>query len=269
MAAVAPSFRSPFRRDRDADETADLPPDGEPEGDGPADDEAQADGDGEWLAYELHEWALETRNMLAQILTADGVPHSWQGTTLLVHETQEETVDALLEEVASAEERGLDPDEPQTAFEMEGWSGELQAALTDRLGGAGVPHAIDEDGDLVVHEIDEEQVELIIEELLARVEEEGLEELEGLGANDLLSALFIAVDRLRRDVRDAEGVLGVVEHGRRLEEVATPFGFAATTWRSLRETTRELVGLIESEESTDADVTDLALRLRDTLQRLV
>ena len=52
------------------------------------------------------------KDEIAQILTADGVPHSWQGTTLLVHDTLEETVDALLEEVETAGERGLDPDEP-------------------------------------------------------------------------------------------------------------------------------------------------------------
>lgn len=227
------------------------------------------DADREYLAYDLHEWALETRTMLAQLLTADGVPHSWQGTTLLVHDSQEQAVDALLEEVTSAEERDLDPAEPQTAFEMAGWSGELLAALTERLGGVGVPHEIDEDGDLVVHEADEEQVELIIEELLARADEEGFEELEGLQANDLLSALFLAADRLRRDVHDAEGVLGVVEHGHRLATAATPFGFAATTWRSLRETTAELVAMIEADDTPDADLAELAHRLRDTLHRLV
>ena len=123
--------------------------------------------------------------------------------------------------------------------------------------------------DLVVHETDEEQVELIIEELLARAEESGLEELEGLEANELLSELFLATDRLRRDVHDSAGVLGAVEHGRRLAGVATPFGFAATTWRSLRDASAELVDLLESEEASDDDVREHAHRLRDTLQRYV
>ena len=96
------------------------------------------DADSEWLAYELHEWASETRAMLAQLLIADQVPHSWQGTTLLAHESVEETVDALIEEVESAENTDLDPDKEQVAFEMEGWSGELQAALAERLGAAAV-----------------------------------------------------------------------------------------------------------------------------------
>lgn len=253
------AFRNRFRnRDADASDTdAD-------EAAGIAEDEG-----GEWLAYELHEWASESRSMLAQLLLADGVTHSWQGTTLLAHEDVEEQVDALIDEVEQADSRELDPDEPQVAFEMEGWSGELQASLADRLGAVGIPHEFDTDGDLVCHEADEEQVELIIEELLARAGDEGLEELDGLEANDLLSALFEGTDRLRRDVHDSKGVLGVLEHGRRLQQAATPFGFAATNWASLRDGAGDLCDLIEDEESIDADIADHAVRLRDTLQRLI
>lgn len=260
------AFRNRFRNDDPTPAEADADEGSTDVADAP---EITEDEEGEWLAYELHEWASETRSMLAQLLTADGVPHSWQGTTLLAHETVEEQVDALIDEVEQAEERELDPEEPQVAFEMEGWSGELQALLAERLGAVGVPHEFDGDGDLVCHEADEEQVELVIEELLARAGDEGLEELDGLAANDLLSALFEATDRLRRDVHDSKGVLGVLEHGRRLEATATPFGFAATSWTALRDAAADLCDLIESEESTDDDISDLSVRLRDTLQRLI
>ena len=172
---AVPSFPNPFRRTA-SDDNPDLVDD---------DEGLVDDADSEWLAYELHEWASETRAMLAQLLIADQVPHSWQGTTLLAHESVEETVDALIEEVESAENTDLDPDKEQVAFEMEGWSGELQATLAERLGAAAVPHEFDADGDLVVHEEDEEQVEMVIEDLLARAAEEGLEELDGLEVNRL------------------------------------------------------------------------------------
>lgn len=260
------AFRNRFRNDDDSQESSDSDPgaDDAESGDGLADD-----AEGEWLAYELHEWASESRSMLAQLLLADGVTHSWQGTTLLAHESVEEQVDALLEEVEQADVRELDPEEAQVAFEMDGWSGELQALLAERLGAVGVPHEFDADGDLVCHEEDEEQVELVIEELLARAADEGLEQLDGLEANDLLSAVFEATDRLRRDVHDSKGILRVREHGRRLAATATPFGFAATNWQSLRDAATDLCDLIESEDSTDNEISDLASRLRDTLQRLI
>ena len=264
------AFRDRFRRSGEADVDS-APDDASPTtgatgGDDPSlvDDES-----GEWLAYELHEWAAESRSMLAQLLQADGVSHSWQGTTLLAHESVEADVDQLIEEVEQAERRELDPDEAQVAFEMEGWSGDLQARLAERLGAVGIAHEFDADGDLVCHEADEEQVELVIEDLLARSADEGREELEGLQVNDLLSSLFEATDRLRRDVHDRRGVLGVLEHGRRLAGTATPFGFAATSWQALRDAATALADLIEDEEATDDEIGDVAIRLRDTLQRLI
>ena len=258
---VVPSFSNPFRRNESDDNPA-LVDDEEAE-------DLVDDADSEWLAYELHEWASETRAMLAQLLIADQVSHSWQGTTLLAHESVEETVDALIEEVELAENTDLDPDKEQVAFEMEGWSGELQAALAERLGAAAVPHEFDTDGDLVVHEEDEEQVEMVIEDLLARAAEEGLEELDGLEVNDLLSNMFTATDRLRRDVHDGPAVLAAVEHGRRIAGVATPFGFGAAQWSALRQRCEELIGQLEADDSEDEDIVDLAHRMRDSLQRVI
>lgn len=252
-----PAFQNPFRRTGATEEEA-------------VESAALVDDDeGEWLAYELHEWALESRSMLAQLLLAEAVVHSWQGTTLLAHGSAEEQVDALIEEVEAATNPELDPDQPQIAFEMDGWSGELQAQLTDRLGAAGVPHEFDADGDLVCHEADEEQVELVIEDLLARTADEGLEEIEGLAINRLLSDMFEATDRLRRDVNDGTGVLRAIEHGRRIAGVATPFGFPATAWSTIRERCAELADMLEAEDTEDADIVDLAARLRDTLQRMI
>ncbi|MEM9522277.1 MAG: hypothetical protein AAGA37_23430 [Actinomycetota bacterium] len=255
-----PAFQNPFRRTGATDEEAAAA----------AEEEALIDdAESEWLAYELHEWASQTRAMLAQLLIADAVPHSWQGTTLLAHESVEETVDSLIDEVEAAENPELDPDKPKVAFEMAEWSGELQAALAERLGGAAVPHEFDEDGDLVVHEDDEEQVEMVIDDLLARSAEEGMEELEGLEINGLLSLMFEAADRLRRDVHDGGAVLAAVEHGRRLASVATPFGFAAPAWAAIRERCAELADMLEADDTDDDDLSDHAARLSDNLRRII
>jgi hypothetical protein len=264
---VAPSFRSPFRRDTPPDPDPDLDPDPEPAEAGARGDEVTS-GD-EWIEYELHEWALEPRRMLAQLLSTDTVPHSWQGTTLLVHEVHEAAVDALIEEVELATNQRIEPGEPVVAFEMEGWSSELLAQLLARLGGAGVPHEIDEDGDLIVREDDEEQVEMVIEDLIARSDDAGRDELDGLDVNSLLSDLFVACDRLRRDVSDAAGVVGAVRHGRRLTQVRTPFGFAGQSWRALRDRADELVEMLEGGEADDDEIRAHARELRDALQLLI
>ena len=260
-------------------------PTGEPL-DEEADPTAEPAADGEWLAYEFHEWSLESRVMLAQLLTADKVVHSWQGTTLLIHESLEETVDSLVDEVEETERakeaisRPIGPEDELTAFELGEWPEELRAELVERLVQARVPHILDtgddldpeEDAaicDLLVREADEERVELVIDDLLAREEEASFEELEGLEVNELLSSLFVACDRLRRNPGDADGVRGVAIHARRITGVRTPFGFAAPDWRNLRNAAGELLALVEGEDTEADDLRELAHRMSDTLRMLV
>ena len=121
-------------------------------GDADVGDDAGDDA-GEWLAYEFHEWSLESRVMLQQLLTVDQVVHSWQGTTLMVHESLEATVDSLVDEVEETEKakeaiaRPIGPEDPLTAFELSEWPEALRAELMERLVQARVPHILDTEGD--------------------------------------------------------------------------------------------------------------------------
>ncbi len=291
------AFRDRFRRgsaDTGSEAFSSDPADQDPNQD-PGDGET-----GEWLAYELHEWSLESRVMLQQLLTVDKVVHSWQGTTLMVHESLEETVDSLVDEVEETEEakeatsRPIGPEDSLTAFELAEWSEALRSELVERLVQARVPHLLDTEGDtegddreddaeggtdqetepgevcdLLVREADEDRVELVIDDLLAREEEAQFEELDGLEVNELLSALFVACDRLRRDPGDLDGMRGVVMNARRIAGVRTPFGFSAPNWRALRNSVGELLDLVEGEDTDRDDLRDLAHRMSDTLRTLV
>ena len=345
MLAMPPAFRPRFRRGA-ADE-AGKRTGGEADGvdsvDGAVDDGGEdpgehggghggehADGDdagstvedgaGEWLEYEFHEWSLESRVMLEQLLTVDQVVHSWQGTTLMVHESLEATVDGLVEEVEETEEakeaisRPIGPEDELTAFELGEWPEALRAELMERLVQASVPHILDTGGDeaggdaaggveagdgeagdgesggvdtgddadatgsaghkaevcdLLVREADEERVEVVIDDLLAREEEARFEELDGLEVNDLLSGLFVACDRLRRDPGDHDGMRGVTTHARKIAGVRTPFGFSAPNWRTLRNAAGELLDLVEGEDADPDDLRELAHRMSDTLRMLI
>ena len=294
-------------------------------GDADVGDDADDDA-GEWLAYEFHEWSLESRVMLQQLLTVDQVVHSWQGTTLMVHESLEATVDSLVDEVEETERakeaiaRPIGPEDPLTAFELSEWPEALRAELMERLVQARVPHILDTEGDtdhdaaegdadaadpdydaaegargrgrprrmratrtrptptrlsraevcdLLVREADEERVELVIDDLLAREEEADFEEMDGLAVNNLLSDLFVACDRLRRDPRDVDGVRGLVANARRVAAVRTPFGFSTPNWRSLREAAGDLLAMVEGEDSDEDDLRELAHRMSDSLRMLI
>ena len=324
MVGMSAAFRPRFRRGaaddasaaageevdggQAADDLVDLADAGGEHSGGDTGDGGADDGAGEWLAYEFHEWSLESRVMLQQLLTVDQVVHSWQGTTLMVHESLEATVDGLVEEVEETEEakeaiaRPIGSDEPLTAFELADWPEALRDELMERLVQARVPYVLDTEGDtgpdtpdadagddagaaddveaaddaeagpvcdLLVREADEERVEVVIDDLLAREEEADFEEMDGLEVNSLLSDLFMACDRLRRDPRDFDGLRGVMAHARRLASVRTPFGFAAPSWRNLRTAAGDLLSMVEDEGSDEDDLRELAHRMSDTLRMLI
>lgn len=223
----------------------------------------------EWLEYDLHEWALEKRVMLQQLLTAEQVVHSWQGTTLIVHHTLEETVDELAAEVEEVSDGRVDLGDDPVAFVMDDLPGELHDELLEGLVAVGIPHEIDSDGDLAVRAEDEDRTEAVINELLARAGEADLEEMDGLELNDLLSELFVACDRLRRNPHDADGVLEGLGSARQVAQVRTPFGFSAVDWRAAREAAGRLVEMLESDDTPDEDLRELAQALRDVLHRLI
>lgn len=229
----------------------------------------RADDVEEWLEYDLHEWALEKRVMLQQLLTAEQVVHTWQGTTLHVHHSLEEAVDELINEVEEVAEGRVDLGSEVTAYEMQELSDDMQNRLLENLAAAGVPYEIDEDGDLVVRVEDEERTEAVIIELQARAGEADLVEMDGLELNELLSALFVACDRLRRNPRDADGVLEGLDSARQVAQVRTPFGFSAVDWRAARAAAERLVEMLEGDETPDEDLRELTQGLRDVLHRLI
>lgn len=307
MSSMSAAFRPRFRRrsndatdddthadapDAHADVYADESVAGAGDGGGERLDDAPGSDSGdsdEWLAYELHAWALESRVMLQQLLTVDQVVHSWQGTTLMVHESLEEKVDSLVEEVEEAEQakeaisRPIGPDDDLTAFEIGEWSSEMRDQLVERLVQARVPHILEEstgeaaDGDadegpgwdLWVRETDEERVDLVIDDLMASVEEASFEELDGLEVNGLLSDLFVGCDRLRRNPRDPDGIRGAMAGAGRIARVRTPFGFSAPNWKSLRDAAGELLALMEAEDTDEDELRDLARKLSDALRMLI
>jgi hypothetical protein len=232
--------------------------------------------DEEQLAYEFHDWSFESRRMLDQLLTGQGIVHSWQGASMIVRASDEDAVDDLVEEVEHATLPTLDPDLEHTVYEMAEWNAEQQTELSNRLGFAGIPHEFDASGDLVVHAEDEHQVDAILDDIELGLSSNGdsaaggdEEELDGLDVNQLLSELFTASDRLRRSARDPHGVLAMLDHTATLERIRMPFGFERPVWNGIVELARSVSDLLESDDSDDDEIEERAQLLRETLVRLI
>lgn len=227
--------------------------------------------DEEQLAYEFHDWAFESRRMLDQLLTGSRIVHAWQGASMIVRAADEDDVDRLVEEVEHATLPTLDPEVDHTVYEMAEWSDDQQTELSNRLGLIGIPHEFDASGDLVVHADDEARVDRILDDI-ERAAEEGDEEpleMDGLDVNELLSNLFAAADRVRRNARDPQGVLSMLDTAPIVERIRTPFGFERITWDGIIDLTRTVRELLEDDDSDDADIEEQAQRLRDVLFTLI
>jgi hypothetical protein len=222
--------------------------------------------DEDQLAYELHEWAGESRRILDQLLTGGGIAHAWQGATLVVRAADEEAVDLAVAEADDAGGPALDPDAEKLAYELGDWAADEQSAFSELLGRLGVPHEFDAEGDLLVLVADEESVESALDAFQAGADERP--ELEGLGANSLLSDLFVACDRLRRDAHDLAGIEQLLRLVPVLVDHRPPFGIDGNLWNALGERTTELVGLLGGGDAEEAEVTGLAGGLTEVLRNL-
>lgn len=229
--------------------------------------------DEEQMIYELHEWAFESRRMVDQILTADGVEHAWQGAELIVRAADEARVDAVIEAVERTTLPSLDQEAPKEVYDMAGWEAEQQSDLSSKLGMAGIPHEFDEAGDLVVLASDEEAAEAIFDAVLDEIDsaaddDSDFELLEGLDANALMSSVFEAAGRLSRDARDYRGVIDLTEHGGRMRRCKRPFGFDKATWRGITDLVAEIQDEIEA-DGDDLVISEAATALKNQLHKLI
>ncbi len=251
-----------------------------------------ADGDrADQMAYELHEWSGDARVVLDTMLTSENIPHVWETGTLVVRSADEERVDELVERVESTELPTLDPDADQVVYEISGWSQSQRADLESALLAEGIPHGIDENGDLVVLEADEERVEPILDrvdmedvltadEVAADGETEAEptapegEQDDGLAAQDAMSDLFVTADRLMKDPDDRDDSERLIAAADRAESLPLPYGFSPAVWSDIKSKAGELRGLLaadgSAEDEVDPDaVVEAARALRQTLRQYV
>jgi hypothetical protein len=250
--------------------------------DAPGEDEELDD---DQVTYDLGEWSREARTMLQQLLLGAKVTHAWIGTDLSIGPDDEARVDELVEQVRSTDSPMLDPDAEKVVYEVGTWEPADLFRLTELLAEDGVGYEFDEHGDLVVLASHEEQVDAIIDEIDeldtppdeptsdGGASDDG-EPAEGddawdgdggLEANDVLSNLYVAADRLQKSANDHSGVLGAVDAANALEGKPPPFGFEPTVWSRIQQRAGTLRDALEGDEAVDAEIQEQAKELRELL----
>jgi len=246
------------------------------------------------IEYALDDWAVESRQMLRQLLVGAEVPHVWEGGRLVVPEPFESVVDDLVDEVATTFAGTLDdPDVPQVAFDVADFDPALIDELVAALDAAGVEWLIDAAGDLVVAEADAEAVDAEVERLefphalpvtdphdtvgSPAGDAAGADPAEGDADGELvevdpdrvLGGLFVAADRLARSATDPAGVLDTVSLAGELASGAPPFGFDDAVWGRITAEVTTLADLLADADAADEDIESAASELRELLRHWV
>ena len=236
----------------------------ETEGDETGPEDGAADPD-EYLSYELHEWAVEDRVMVDSLLRPHGIASAWEGATLVVRAGDRVIVEEVLDEVVVSTAPVLDPGADKVAFEIGTWAIATQDEVLEAFHAAEVLYEIDRAGDLIVVEADEEKAEAIFEAL-------DIDDPEGEGAEsaqDVLSDLFIAIDRLTGNNRDAVARLDLVGVTDRALALPLPFGFDPAHWKDLVGRAEDLAERFRSGDPDDDVIAEDAQALRNLVRPLV
>ncbi|HEV3225316.1 MAG TPA: hypothetical protein VGZ52_00720 [Acidimicrobiales bacterium] len=234
--------------------------------------------DDEQVAYDFDELEPRGRLVIDELFWRNGIAHAWDETSLVVRVDDEAESDRLIDE--ADRDAFLDSDVEQVSYELADWDDDRRGQLTETLTAAGIEHAWDEHGELVVLEEDEDRVEAIVDAIEfpdqlavdddAELAAEEALAADGLDPQDVLSDLFVAADRLMHDPLDHEGVLSLVDASRLAETLPLPYGFAPAVWNDLVAQARGLRDLLE--ESGDVDdekIIDQATSLRGALRNFV
>ena len=218
------------------------------------------------VSYALDDWSTESRELLDRLLTSDDIVHEWQGGTLNIGGEDEALADELIAEVEATLLPGLDPEAEKVLYEVAEWSPEDRADLTDALAVEGVRYAFDDMGDLLVEAIDEDRVDDVVAKLVGDEADDGE---EAPAASDVLSELFVAADKLRKQPRDAKAIASAIEEATTVIKMSAPYGFERRIWAQVGLRAGALRAALEDEVHDDEVVSTAAEELRDLLHPMV
>ena len=243
-----------------------------------------SDPDAVIVQYDLSGWTFDQQAELASMLADAEIPHSWDGTALLVPEEAEALTDAVIDEVevrlgildvpepnGSAIALPLEADEAKTEYDLAEWDEDHRATLSANLISGEFPFGW-EGGTLVVHSDDEADVEALLDAVESG--EIGMPDDDSATAERLpfetLTTFFLAGERLRKNPLHADGLAELVKALDVADPKRPPYGVDARLWGRTCELAEELVDALVEADEPDLDQAKLiAADLHDLLRPFV
>lgn len=260
-----------------------------------SDDWNPNDPDATRVHYDLGAWSFDQQADLASELADLDIPHTWEGTELVVPEHLESQVDAVIADVEQRlgiryDDTGdtvraqllgeggplpdpvpLGDDDAATEYPLDDWDDEERAALTRALTRQG--HPFRWEGTLLLVRTDDEAA---VESLLDLVESADDVELEPDVLDEhadedrlpfeTLTTFFLAGDRLKRDPLDADGLEQLLAAVDVADPASPPFGVEPRLWGRTCELADELADALAGDELPDEEA---AVEIAEELYELL
>ena len=217
------------------------------------------------VEIDLADWGEAARSALDERLHLLQAPHAWNGSWLVVGEDDVAWVERIIEQVEDERSVQLDPEVDQVAYDLAGWDEDNRQRLIDGLEDESIAYGIDDD-ELVVHEIDEQRVDELVDAIL---EPDAPPPAGGEARTEVMGELFVAADRLVHDPSDTAGRKAVADGAVEAAGHAPPYGMDKAWWTGIGERCAELARLLESPSTDEELVVDQATLLRDLLRPYV
>ncbi|MDP1820116.1 MAG: hypothetical protein Q8K58_09540 [Acidimicrobiales bacterium] len=217
------------------------------------------------MLFELDDWSEAGRRLLGERLTLLGAPHTWEGATLVVSETDEAWVERVLDQVEDELSVSLDPDVEQVGYDLAGWDDVNRSVLVEALEDEAIAFAMEGD-ELFVHEIDEQRVDELVNVI---VEPEGEPSAGGEARTEVMGELFVGADRLVHEPGDSEGRRTIADGAQVAATAGPPYGMDRAWWEDIGVRCTALVATLHAVPVDEDLVVEQATGLRDALRPFV
>ena len=163
--------------------------------------------------------------------------------------------------------RGSDEDEVE--YDLAEWEMTERSAATTALLEAEIPYRWEANLVLVVPAVTEDEVDLLLDELgeVEELEDDGAIDV-GEEAQNAMSDLFVAVDRLQHDPTDPQIAIDVLEASTTVRACLPPYGIERPVWRRIQGLASTVATDLEDAVDEDTVAAD-ARALREYLRDLV
>jgi hypothetical protein len=244
-----------------------------------------SDPDAVIVQYDLSGWTFDQQAELASMLAEAEIPHTWDGTDLLVPEDAESLTDVVVEEVemrlgivdlpaapgTMPDPIALDADAEKTEYDLAEWDDEQRSVLSANLVAGEFPFAW-ETATLVVHSDDEAEIEALLDSVESGeigMPDDATSDAERLPF-ETLTTFFLVGERLRKNPLHADGLNELTRALDLADPKRPPYGVDSRLWVRTCEMAEELVdALVEGDEPDVDEAQAIAGDLHDLLRPFV